>query len=117
MMQEMRKASKIVEELTLYFLALGADHVESSIDKQGRKGTIRFRANYDPEYRNKVEKLEELLNQSKNHGMEDLYWELAGSGNPGDSSQILLVGMMIDSAQIEMEGSQVSMVLQKELER
>ncbi len=32
--------------------------------------------------------------------MEDIYWELAGSGDPGETSQLLLVGMMIDRAEI-----------------
>ena len=32
MIHEMKKAARIIEELTMYFLALGATHVESSID-------------------------------------------------------------------------------------
>lgn len=117
MIHEMKKAARIIEELTMYFLALGATHVESSIDKEGRKGTIHFQANYDPQYRYRLDNLESLLNQPKNRGMEDLYWELAGSGDPGESSQLLLVGMMIDRAQIQLEDSRVSLVLHKELER
>lgn len=116
MIHEMKKAAKIIEELTMYFLALGATHVESSIDKEDRKGTIRLKADYDSQYRYKLDNLENLLNQPKNKGMEDLYWELAGSGDPGETSQLLLVGMMIDRAEVELEDSRVSLVLHKELE-
>lgn len=116
MIHEMKKASRIIEELTMYFLALGATHVESSIDKEGKKGTIHFRANYDSQYQYRLDNLENLLNQPKNKGMADLYWELAGSGDPGESNQLLLVGMMIDKAEVKLEDSQVSLVLHKELE-
>jgi len=47
--------------------------------------------------------------------MEDVYWELAGSGDPGESSQLLLVGMMIDKADINIGEDKVSLVLYKEI--
>ena len=43
-----------------------------------------------------------------------LRWELAGSGDPGETSQLLLVGMMIDRASIRMEEGYVIMELYKE---
>ena len=70
-----------------------------------RKGTIHFKANYDSQYRYRLDDLENLLNQPKNKGMEDLYWELAGSRDPGESSQLLLVGMMINQAEVKLEES------------
>ena len=54
------------------------------------------------------------MNCPKNDGMEDVYWELAGSGEPGETSQMLLVGMMIDKAQIKMEDGEVYLRLCKE---
>ena len=47
--------------------------------------------------------------------MEDIYWELAGSGDPGETSQLLLVGMMIDRAEIEVRDRFVRLKLYKEL--
>lgn len=47
--------------------------------------------------------------------MEDVYWELAGSGEPGETSQLLLVGMMIDQAKIRLEEGEVYLELFKEL--
>ena len=84
MVHEKKKVVKIVEELTLYFFALGADRIQ-------------------------------YLNCPKNDGMEDVYWELAGSGEPGETSQLLLVGMMIDQAKIRLEEGEVYLELFKEL--
>ena len=56
------------------------------------------------------------FNEPKNEGLEDFYWELAGSGDPGESSQLLLIGMMIDNADVQIEKSQVRIKLSKELQ-
>lgn len=115
MIHEEKKVAKIVEELTMYFFAIGADRMESGIEKTGNHVTIQFRSNYHPDYRERLHSLEEYLNEPKNDGIEDIYWELAGSGDPGETSQLLLVGMMIDRAEIEMEEEFVNLRLYKEL--
>lgn len=46
--------------------------------------------------------------------MGDIYWELAGSGDPGESSQLLLVGMMIDRADIELGADRVKLTLHRQ---
>lgn len=116
MLHEERKLSKIVEELTVYFLAIGADRIESGIRIADRQAVIRFRANYQPEYEKRLQYMEKYLNGEKNDGMEGIYWELAGSGDPGESSQLLLVGMMTDKAEIEMEDGFANLVLYKKLQ-
>lgn len=111
-----KKIAKIVEELTMYFFTMGADKIESGIERDGNLMKITFRANYDPEVRDQLSVLEEYLNEPKNEGMEDFYWELAGSGDPGETSQLLLVGMMIDKAEIIIGEEAVSIVIFKELD-
>ncbi len=115
MRHEEKKVSKIIEELTIFFFAIGADDMESSIKRKGNHYLITFRANYDIEYKENLNSLEEFLNEQKNDGIEDIYWELAGSGEPGETSQLLLVGMMIDKAEIEFNGDYVHLTLYKEL--
>lgn len=110
-----KKVAKIVEELTVYFFALGADTIESQIHREGKQVVISFLANYRPEYAYRLHQLEEYLNGPKNDGIEDVYWELAGSGDPGETSQLLLVGMMIDRANIRMEEGYVIMELYREV--
>jgi len=115
MVHEEKKIAKIVEELTIYFFALGADTIESKIAKKGKEVVVSVFANYKPEYKERLHQLEKYLNEPKNDGIEDVYWELAGSGDPGETSQLLLVGMMIDHAKIKLDDGYVLMELYKEL--
>lgn len=114
MFDEQRKTAKIVAELTLYFLSVGADEISSCIKNEENQETIRFRANYSPE---EAERLDDLqcLNAQRNSGIEDIYWELAGSGNFGETSQLQLVGMMVDRAEIAVEDGYVNLTLYKQL--
>ena len=59
--------------------------------------------------------MSEFLNEPKNDSVEDIYWELAGSGDPGESSQLLLLGMMLDKAEVNISEDKVSLKLYKEL--
>ena len=115
MFQEQRKVTKIIAELTMFFLAIGADTINSGVEKRGRNGTITFRANYSPENEKKLAELQRCLNEQRNDGIEDIYWELAGSGNYGDTSQLMLVGLMIDRAEINIEDGFVNLTMYKEL--
>lgn len=114
MIHEEKKVAKIVEELTMFFFAIGADEIESGIKRKGRQVVITFRSNYHEEFADRLNSLEKL-NQPKNEGVEDIYWELAGSGDPGETSQLLLIGMMIDKARIQLEPGIVNLKLFKEL--
>lgn len=109
MIHEEEKIAKILEELTMYFFALGATHITSGIVKEEGQTVITFRGNYHPDNKDKLSCIEKYLNEPKNDGIEDIYWELAGSGDPGETSQLLLVGMMIDRAEIEFEEQYLSL--------
>ena len=111
-----KKIAKIIEELTMYFFAVGATEIESGIELEDNQAIIRFRANYDAENKDKLSRLEEYFNEPKNEGLEDCYWELAGSGDPGESSQLILIGMMIDSHEVHRYGNEVEIVLYKNKE-
>ena len=115
MTHEEKKAAKIVEELTMFFFSAGADKIDSGIEKKDDHVVITFRSNYDPLYRHKLDSMDQYLNGQKDYGMEDIYWELAGSGDPGETSQLLLIGVMIDKAEIEVEENEVRLKLYKRL--
>ena len=115
MMHNEKKLANIVEELTMFFFAIGATDVRSSIQMKDGRGRIDFDADYKAEYEEKLSSLEKYLNEPKNEGLEDFYWELAGSGDPGETSQLLLVGMMIDKAEIKIDENRVKIILYKEL--
>lgn len=113
MIHEQEKAGKIVAELSMYFMALGAKKVSSTIALEGDHGKITFESDYPPEKEEKLKELE-CLNQLRDNGIEEIYWELAGVGSHGDSSQLLLVGTMIDRAEISVEKGTVRLALYKD---
>lgn len=113
MTHEEKKVAKIVEELTMFFFTVGADEIETKIKRDDHTDIIWVSANYDEEYKDELSYLEEYLNKEKNNGLEDIYWELAGSGDPGESSQLLLIGMMIDKAEISITDSRIEVKMYK----
>ena len=115
MVHEEKKVAKIIEELTMFFFSLGADEIESKIKRQDNIDIIWFRSNFDKEYEDELHVLDKYLNKEKNDGLEDIYWELVGSGDPGESSQLLLIGMMIDKVEIKIEDANVELKLFKEI--
>lgn len=115
LLEEQRKIVKIIAELTTYFLQLGADHISSDIIKEGTQGKLIFRADYRPGCEEKLKELERYLSEQRNDGIEDIYWELAGAGNHGQTNQLMLVGMMVDKAEVKVEDGFVNLTLYKEL--
>lgn len=116
MTHEEKKVGKIIEELTMYFFSIGGDKISSSIEKSEAGVKITFCSNYSLEYEENIQYLEKCLNTEKNEGMEDIYWELTGSGDPGESSQLILVGMMVDSHEIKHYGNEIELILYKNKE-
>lgn len=76
---------------------------------------ITFRANYLPEYEQEIKSLEKYLGEPRNEAIEDIYWELAGSGDPGESTQLLLLGMMVDQYELEKSNNMIELVLYKKM--
>lgn len=113
MLHEEKKAAKIVEELTIFFFGIGGNEMSSSMKRDKNKVYIRFTSNYHHAFAHKIEVMEDYLNRPKNDGVEDIYWELAGSGDPGEASQLLLIGMMIDKAVIHKEEGSVTVEIEK----
>lgn len=115
MLHEEKKLAKIVEELTMFFFGIGGNDMSSSIKRMGQTAIISFKSNYDTSYAYKLQSMEEFLDGQRNDGMEDIYWELVGSGDPGESSQLLLIGMMVDKAIIDRQGEYVLIQLEKRM--
>lgn len=115
MVHEEKKVAKIVEELTMFFFTVGGNKLSSGIVKNEDEVEITFSSNYDPEFSHSIEKLEEYLGEPKNAGIEDMYWELAGSGDPGETSQLLLIGMMVDRYEMKKTENHVDLKMYKKM--
>ncbi len=115
MLHEEKKIAKIVEELTIFFFGIGGNNMSSTIKRIDDEAVIIFKSNYDKSYDYKIEAMENLLKEQKNEGIEDIYWELAGSGDPGETSQLLLIGMMVDEATVTREEDYIIIELKKNM--
>ena len=114
-MHDRKKLSKITEELSMFFFSIGGDDQYFRIQLLPEKAIITFESTYDVRYAHKLETMDKLLNSERDDGVEDVYWELAGTGDPGESTQLLLVGLMIDEAEVEVEPSRVYIKMTKKL--
>ena len=112
---EERKIGKIIEELTVYFLNVGGRNISSEINSDGKNVTVTFNSDYSPEYEDEVKKVGEFFDEPRNEGMEDLYWELAGSGDAGTSSQLQLIAHMAGDHEFSAGDGHVRIVLHKKL--
>ena len=115
MLEEQRKIVRITAELTMFFLEVGAGNISSHVEIEGSVGKINFRADYRPGCEDKLREMEKCLSEQRNDGIEDIYWELAGSGNHGQTSELMLVGMMVDRAEVRVQDGFVDLTLYKEL--
>ncbi len=113
MICEKKKLVKIVEELTLFFFTVGGNDISSRIHETDEKAIITISSNYFPECYSKLDSLKEFLTRERNSCIEDVYWELAGCGDTDHSSQLLLVGVMVDSAVINVTDDRVNVTLEK----
>ena len=115
MIHNKKKLSKIVEELTVFFFGIGGTNMSSNIKYTPAEAFITFESDFSKEHLHKVESMGRLLNQQYDEGVEDTYWELMGSGDPGESSQLLLVGMMVDTAEVDIKDEYVKVRMYKKL--
>ena len=113
MTHERKKLSKITEEMMMFFYGIGGNDITFNVKLQGDDAVITFESKFDKKRRHAVEDMERLLNSEHDYGVEDIYWELMGSGEPGESSQLLLVGMMVDRADVTVKDDHVKVVMYK----
>ena len=113
MICEKKKLVKIVEELTLFFFTVGGNDISSRIHETSDKAIITISSNYCLECASKLDSLKEFLTRERNSCIEDVYWELAGCGDTDHSSQLLLVGVMVDNAIIDITENKVTIILEK----
>ncbi|QEH67091.1 hypothetical protein [Cellulosilyticum sp. WCF-2] len=115
MIYEEKKLAKIVEELTIFFFGIGGNDISSRIQESNDTAIITFTSNYDLALAHKLDAMEDFLNREKNDSVEDVYWELVGLGEPGETSQLLLIGMMVDKASVHINENYVTIELEKAL--
>ena len=99
MRHEIKKVSRIVDELTTLFLREDTDEVDFKIKTYPDKAVIHivdYGTHYDEDY---IEHFAETLNLQRQSEIEEYYWQLAGEAD--ESDELTLISAMIDSAIVE----------------
>lgn len=100
---ESKKISRILDELSTYFLSKDPKRLSISVDNLDDSFKISFEA-YDVEYsEDEINDMLTLLNEPRQPEVEAYYWSLVGDSS--DDSELSLIGMMIDTADIRFEDS------------
>ena len=106
-----KKIARIVDELITFFYAAGGSDFDIKIREDDEQHAIFFRSNYDKAHMPQVEKLCRYLNQGRSPSIEESYWGLAGGGDLEAESEMLLIGAMIDHADIKVQDDKITFYL------
>lgn len=99
MRHEIKKISRIVDELTTLFLKEDTNEVDFSIKRLPDHTVIKiidYGTHFSDEY---IDQLRELFNSQRQCEVEEYYWQLCGEVDNDD--ELTLIGCMIDKATVE----------------
>lgn len=93
----------IVDEMLTFFYSLNVENVKMDMDIEDTHAQLSFRAKIkEPIESKRLAKIKKLLASPRAHEMEEYYWGLTGN-DMTPSTELSLVGMMIDDFDIEYE--------------
>lgn len=110
MRQNRRMVSKIVEELTAYLLSAGATGISIDIQDRPLEYVIFLRSDYPGDQDQKVSELTKNLKVPRQDEIIGYYGELIGGSDVGEGG-LLLVGMMVDRAEVVRKGLSIEITL------
>ncbi len=112
-----QKVSRILDELYTALFTAGAQDISIKIKRWDDGLTIAIESDYCPECRHKIEHLSKFLQpEIRNAALEETYWALVGSDRTGEDSELMLVGQMLDSADVFIYPEKVRMALFKKFD-
>lgn len=109
MRHEYRKIARITDELITYFLEQQAKDISLDLKYAEEKEIIIIKAHPVENIEKVVEELQEVLSYPRESEMEEYYWELAGECDY--SSQLAIIGTMIDTASIDYNDESIHLEL------
>lgn len=105
---------KIINELMGFCYKYGATKIDISISTIENVLTIMLSTNIKNLDASVINNMEKLLNAPRCHEMEEYYWELTGDDDT--DSELTLVGMMTDEADIQyINSSELKIILKRRL--
>ncbi|RRD39726.1 hypothetical protein EII29_05545 [Leptotrichia sp. OH3620_COT-345] len=105
--------SKIVSEITSFYLGNGVEDFHIKIDKKAEKNEyVIYTHGFTKLSEKRVDEMKKLM--SVHHDMEyDEYWELMGEGEAAD--ELILVARICDSVIIQYENGILEIILRKSI--
>ena len=96
----------------LGLFACGATEVSLRLKKEPEGLRLLVQGDYAAEHRPKLERLSKLLQpEIRDPALAETFWELAGADMAHDTSELALVGQILDGAHVAIEDAGVSMDL------
>lgn len=99
MKHEVKKVSKIVDELIEFCFLHATEKVSVTVENKEDRFEILAHSDNVNCSNEKVERLKELLNVQRQNEIEEYYWQLAGEDE--HNGEFSLVGMMVDEAEVK----------------
>ncbi len=94
---------KIVDEILCFFYSLKATDIKMNMEINEGSTELSFWAKIkEPIVKRRLDKINKLLSSPRAHELEEYYWGLTGN-DMTPSTELSLVGMMIDEYVIEYE--------------
>ena len=102
--QARQKMSRIIDEIGAALFACGATEVSLRLKKEPEGLRLLVQSDYTAENRPKLERLSKLLQpEIRDPALAETFWELAGADLAHDTSELALVGQILDGAHVAIE--------------
>jgi hypothetical protein len=109
MRHEMKKIGRIIDELITSLLIEDTNELEIKIKTSNEETSIDI-MDYNTHYTDEeAQRLDQLLNEQRQHEIEEYYWQLAGETDEGD--ELVLLSAMIDRAVVEIKDGNLHLEL------
>lgn len=103
MKDQSKKISRIISELSTYYLEKNPTNLTICVDNLDDHFKITFKVHDVECSQAENERILEILNEPRQPATEAYYWTL--SGESSRDSELSLIGMMIDEAEMSCDGS------------
>lgn len=112
MQHEISKLTRITDELLTFLLTHGAKDIQLNLKREGKTTYIELRDMACTFTKELIEEIAFELSTHRQHEVEGYYWQLAGEDEDGE--ELVLVGSMVDTSSVTLEGSNLVIKLSRD---
>lgn len=107
-----RRMSLVISELNHVLLLAGGREIELRLTREDSGLRLRVQGDFAQDHLHEIERMSTLLQPAvRDPALVETYWELAGGNQYTGDSELALVGQMLDTSEVVVEGNQVRMNL------